>query len=74
MASLPFTAIHNLRLEAIGAAGSGGSTDLIRSSRPQFGFISMRGTAEASLLVGETIQWNVRRGLPVFAANLDARK
>ena len=40
----------------------------------QFGFISHRGTAQASLLAGETIQQNRRRGLPVFAANLDARK
>ena len=40
----------------------------------QFGFISNRGTAEASLLIGETIQYNRRIGLPVFAANLDARK
>ena len=40
----------------------------------QFGFISNRGTAEASLLIGETIQQNRRMGLPVFAANLDARK
>ena len=40
----------------------------------QFGFIPRRGTAEASLLVGETIQQNRRNGLPVFAANMDARK
>ena len=40
----------------------------------QFGFILKRGTTEASLLVGETIQRNRRMGLAVFAANLDARK
>ena len=40
----------------------------------QFGFISRRSTTEASLLVGEAIQHNRKMGLPVFAANLDARK
>ena len=39
----------------------------------QFGFITKRGTTEASLLVGETIQQNRCACLPVFAANLDAR-
>ena len=51
--------------------------ELHSSFRPhdlQFGFILKRGTTEASLLVGETIQRNRRMGLPVFAANLDARK
>ena len=40
----------------------------------QFGFVNYRGTNEASLLVGETVQWHLRRGSPVFAANLDASK
>ena len=40
----------------------------------QFGFIQHRGTTEASLLISETVQWHQRRGSPVFAANLDARK
>ena len=40
----------------------------------QYGFISRRGTTEATILAGETIQWNRHRGLPVYAANLDARK
>lgn len=51
--------------------------ELLSSFTPhdlQFGFVSKRGTAEASLLVGETIQRSRRVGLPVFAANLDARK
>ena len=40
----------------------------------QFGFVRNRGTAQASLLSGETVQWHLRRRMPVFAANLDARK
>ena len=40
----------------------------------QFGFVAQRGTTEATLLAGETILWNRSRGLPVYAANLDARK
>jgi len=40
----------------------------------QFGFVERRGTTEASLLVVETARWHLRRGSPVFAANLDARK
>ena len=51
--------------------------ELHSSFRPhdlQFGLILKRGTTEASLLVGETIQRNRRMGLPVFAADLDARK
>ena len=40
----------------------------------QFGFVPHRGTHEASILIGETVQWHLRRGSPVFAANLDARK
>lgn len=40
----------------------------------QFGFLDKRGTAQASLLAEETIQWNLSRQLAVFAANLDARK
>lgn len=40
----------------------------------QFGFVSKRGAAQASLLIGETIQFHRRRGLSVFSANLDARK
>ena len=40
----------------------------------QFGFISQRGTMQASLLAGDTVQHNRHKGLAVFAANLDARK
>ena len=40
----------------------------------QFGFVQHRGTNEASILISETVQWHLRRGSPVFAANLDARK
>ena len=40
----------------------------------QLGFTSRRGTTEASLLASETVQWNRQRGLPVYAANLDAKK
>lgn len=40
----------------------------------QLGFASRRGTTEASILASETVQWNRQRGLPVYAANLDARK
>ena len=40
----------------------------------QFGFISKRGSAQASLIIGETVQFHRRRGLSVFSANLDARK
>ena len=40
----------------------------------QFGFIPGRGSAQASLLASETVQHRRRRGLPVFTANLDARK
>ena len=40
----------------------------------QLGFTRQRGTGEASILAIETIQWNRHRGLPVYAANLDARK
>ena len=40
----------------------------------QLGFTRQRGTGEASILAIETIQWNRRRDLPVYAANLDARK
>ena len=39
----------------------------------QFGFVHHR-THEASILIGETVQWHLRRGSPVFAANLNARK
>ena len=38
----------------------------------QFGFVSHRGTTEASLLINEAIQWHLRRRSPVFVANLDA--
>ena len=58
--------LEGIRLENV--SSSFGPHDL------QFGFILKRGTTEASLLVGETIQRNRRMGLPVFAANLDARK
>ena len=40
----------------------------------QFGFIENRSTTQASLLVTETVQWHVKHGSPVFAANLDAHK
>ena len=40
----------------------------------QFGFAQNRGTVQASLLTAETVQWHLRRKLPVFVANLDARK
>ena len=40
----------------------------------QFGFVENRGTAQASMLITETAQWHLKRGSPVFAANLDARK
>ena len=43
-------------------------------SELQFGFVDKRGTAQASLLAEETVQWNLSRELAVFAANLDARK
>ena len=36
--------------------------------------VTKRGTTEASLIVGETIQQNRRACLSVFAAKLDARK
>ena len=40
----------------------------------QFGFETNRSTQHASLLASETVQWHLRRGAPVFAANLDARQ
>ena len=49
-------------------------TESFSPSDLQFGFLENRGTSQASLLVTETAQWHVKRGSPVFAANLDARK
>ena len=40
----------------------------------QFGFLSNRGTREASLLVQETAQYYMSSRSPLFVANLDARK
>ena len=49
-------------------------TESFSPNELQFGFVENRGTPQASLLVTETAQWHLRRGSPVFAANLDARK
>ena len=40
----------------------------------QHGFTSRRSTTESSLLASETVQWNRQSGMPVYAANVDARK
>ena len=45
-----------------------------KPSELQFGFICHRGTREASLLVQEAAQHCISRKVPLFAANLDARK
>lgn len=45
-----------------------------RPSGLQFGFLGHRGTREASMLLHETAQHFLSHQLPLFVANLDARK